>query len=275
MPCMIRVAFAAFGLALPLSHAWAASAFDELSLRLPCSPQVRAHISTKLRGQWKPSEFPVISHEDYPDGITLRDTIEMKAYDIGALDNKTVLIEYPIYQTRYDERWSTWDADKNCVMDVSSHPGERGSFLPSFALANGFSDQELTKLLNAHAWGAIYLTNFHPAAIESLKELRSVVAAKGGHLTVVLYEDYLSHPGAIPASAMEELLKNGGIAAAELKPLASTELYIRARQSDNYPRTLVYLKGFLSNRVFHGPYKSDQYQRLVQDQLDGLTSDLK
>jgi hypothetical protein len=222
-----------------------------------------------------PSEFPVVSHGDYPDGVTLRDTIEMRAYDLAALDNTAVLIEYPIYQRRYDEQWRVWDADKNCAMEASSHPGERGSFLPSFNLPNGFSDQDLTNLLKAHSWGTIYLTNFFPPAIGALKGLRDVVAAKGGHLTVVLYEDYLSHPGVIPASAVEELLANGGIAAADLKPNASTELYIRARQSDNYPKTLVYLKGFLASPVFHGPHQAEEFQRLIQVQLDGLERDLQ
>lgn len=268
----LKIASVALGLLLVASPGFAKEIkFKQFITSVPCAAQVRSQIPARLQDQvW-------LFSEDDGKGWEFRDTIAMKAYTIGWNDvppRQAVLIEHPIFVTGGSIQRSVWDPAKNCAAETSKEPYAAPPI--SRLSPTGFSDDDLKELLKAHKWGVIFLASPHSPGLSGswLKSVKTVVDKKGGHLTVILASSEIlaSNETGFTAPQLQLVRTNGGLAANDLRPLASREIYDRHLHGG--PEAMIYLKGFLSNRVLE-PHSLADTRKAIQRELDALESDLK
>jgi hypothetical protein len=274
------VAFTLCGiLFLCLQPAYASSPnFQRIIATMPCAAQVTAQVGPRITRQtWMPVVISV-ANEPTHDGIAFRDTrntVYVSAYRLWAHGKKASFVESRIkWGTNIaQDLQHTWDSTKNCNVQVS----ETTRNLPTLPGTTGFNDQDLFgKLVNIY-WGVIYVTSLYPPAVASLKELKAAVEAKSDHvsgsLTVVLHPDMRK----VTASQLQPLLDTGAVfSPTDLRPVVSREIlsHPSVRQSGNYPVTLIYRAGLLSNRDYVGPFKRADYARWIDLELEELKKDV-
>jgi hypothetical protein len=271
----IRSVCAAFIFSLTGLPVWAKSQdFVELMQTLPCAAEVRTQLPAKLQRQtWVATAF---SWPDLPlaEGIVFRDTIERKGYRLGPKgEKKAVLSEFPLFVKKgqsAQQQSRVWDAEKNCVAEAYTEAYD-DVVVPIARLSSiGFDDDDLKKLLETNDWGLIYLTSFHPGTIPLYKDVKMAAERKGGHFTVLTFENYSFNVSDL--KLVVTFLREIGIDASDLRPLASRELFERVGIHTNYPRIFVYRKGFLANRALDVPRDAEL---AIQRQLDDLRDDMK
>jgi hypothetical protein len=249
--------------------------YQRMSSKMPCAAQVKAQIEPRIARQtWVPT-IVSIPNEPIHSGITFRDTRNTEFAKSHRLwlhkTNSTyVEVQRKWSSNTVQEIWRTWDSKNNCQVQVS----ERSRELPPLPVMIGFTDENLFNLMvSAHYWGVIYVTTLYPPAVNSLKELKAAVEAKGGHLTVVTHPD-IQHA---TSAQLKPLIDTGAVnPGTEILPMASREILAHSsiRQSGNYPITLIYRAGLLSNRDYVGPFKQAEYERWITSELNELRKDV-
>jgi hypothetical protein len=252
--------------------------YKKMLSKMPCAAQINAQVGPRIARQtWMPIVISV-ANEPRHDGIAFRDTRNteyISAYRLWSHGKKATFIESRVkWGTNIaQDRQHTWDSSKNCDVQVS----EATRNLPALPATTGFNDEDLFgRLVNIY-WGVIYVTSLYPPAVASLKELKVAVEAKSDHvtgsLTVVLHPDMRK----LTTSQLQPLLDTGAVfSATDLRPVVSREIlsHPSIRQSGNYPVTLIYRSGLLSNRDYVGPFKRADYARWIDLELDELKKDV-
>jgi hypothetical protein len=249
--------------------------YEKMLSKMPCAAQVNAQVTPRIARQtWVPALVSV-PNEPLHDGITFRDTRNTEYAKYHRLWLHRTTATYVEGQRKWSsntvqEIWRTWDSKKKCKVQTS----ERSRDLPPLPVTFGFTDENLFNLMvSANYWGVIYVTTLYPPAVNSLKELKAAVQAKGGHLTVVIHPDIRD---ATPAQ-LQPLVDTGAVnAVTDILPLASREIMAHSsiRQSGNYPITLIYRAGLLSNRDRVGPFIQADYERWIDLELNELKNDV-
>lgn len=104
-----------------------------------------------------------------------------------------------------------------------------------------------------------------PLSVEGLHEIKAAIAAKGGHLTILMDRN---------ASELdaEKWIALGKVEVTDRLPFASQELLARDIGL-HYPVLYLYKDGFLSNREYLGFKTKEVYLQWIRLELESISKD--
>lgn len=227
----------------------------------PCSNQLREYVGAKLLRQgWVP-EMITAPRARAAYGVSLRDTIAQKKYQIWSTKNSAHFAEINLATNQ--KGITSWDNKSACK--ASAIQLAQGPFK---VLKAGFTDADLKRTLKSHPWGLIYVwTPYMPLSVEGIVKAKEVAKKKGAPITVLM------DPAADPKEAQKWVSKKK-VDPSEMRKVASVELASR-NMNLHYPILFIYKKQFLSNRDFVGFKEVSTYSDWIDMESAQLDKELK
>ncbi len=249
--------------------------FEKFIDKAPCGKEILQgrYVSQIFTNQrW----YPVPVAQPYKPlmmGIAFRNTMTKYGYKLFSDKTSTTLLEANIEGKK--ESKYVWDKRFSCDVKISGHAWQPKEFKTSsqdFG-KKGFTDDDLYKVMKKSEWGVIYVWSpAMPLSVAGIQEMKKAIATVGGNGKLIVLVD-----GKISFKDVAKVLKLGKVTKAEIKQVASPELYERG-VALHYPSVILFKNSFLSNGKYIGYKEAPTYVNWIKKEtavLDASIAQLK